>query len=478
MVGLSAKDAAVLADGPRDRPAGRVTGQDAPASYDAFISYSHALDKPIAAALQSVIQTLGKPWWRRRVSRVFRDDTSLSASPGLWPSIEEALTSSRFLVLLASPEAAKSKWVAREVARWLECKGPDALLIALTAGELIWDEDSSDFRRTAVPPLPVVLQGRFKNEPLWIDLRDARAAGQVLGKANQVFLSSCASIIAAIRNLPKEDILSEEVTQQRRNLMWARGAVLTLLILTAAAIWQANRATVAQHLAEAQRDRAQRALNQVVATADRRVLTLSLRLQEDASRGRHDEHPPEPIVTPVPGREGDDHAISDAQEQTGRAATLLTKGDGTGALKSAEAAVAILEAGADSTSRNVAWQLARLGAYDRVAEVAMQVGNTPRATAALSRGVDLAGKLVKEDADDLRWQQGLAAFHEEIGDLALKTKDFGEAESHYGFALELRTKIARMSGTSLEARREQAIASARFGNLLMDQKNPEQAFQR
>jgi hypothetical protein len=31
--------------------------------YDAFISYSHAKDRPIAAALQSAIQTLGKPWW-------------------------------------------------------------------------------------------------------------------------------------------------------------------------------------------------------------------------------------------------------------------------------------------------------------------------------------------------------------------------------------------------------------------------------
>ena len=30
--------------------------------YDAFISYSHAKDKPIAAALQSVVQRLGKPW--------------------------------------------------------------------------------------------------------------------------------------------------------------------------------------------------------------------------------------------------------------------------------------------------------------------------------------------------------------------------------------------------------------------------------
>ena len=79
--------------------------------YDAFISYSHAKDKPIAAALQRAVQTLGKPWYQRRALRVFRDDTSLSATPHLWPTIEQALGESRYLVLLASPEAAASHWV-------------------------------------------------------------------------------------------------------------------------------------------------------------------------------------------------------------------------------------------------------------------------------------------------------------------------------------------------------------------------------
>jgi hypothetical protein len=60
------------------------------ASYDAFISYSHGKDKPIAAALQAVVQKLGKPWYLRRAVRVFRDDTSLSATPHLWPSIERS----------------------------------------------------------------------------------------------------------------------------------------------------------------------------------------------------------------------------------------------------------------------------------------------------------------------------------------------------------------------------------------------------
>ena len=47
------------------------------AVYDAFISYSHAQDKSIAAALQSAVQKLGKPWYRRRALRVFRDDQPL-----------------------------------------------------------------------------------------------------------------------------------------------------------------------------------------------------------------------------------------------------------------------------------------------------------------------------------------------------------------------------------------------------------------
>ena len=71
-------------------------------TYDAFISYSHAKDREIAAALQAVKQKLGKPWYRRRALRIFRDDTSLAATHQLWSSIEAALSRSRYLLLLAS----------------------------------------------------------------------------------------------------------------------------------------------------------------------------------------------------------------------------------------------------------------------------------------------------------------------------------------------------------------------------------------
>ena len=124
--------------------------------YDAFISYNHKLDKSLVKRLQSQMQSLGKAWWQRRAVRIFRDEASQGATPELWPSIERALEGSRFLVLCASPEAAASHWVDKEVCWWLEHKGQATILIALTAGDLRWSDVSGDFSWDSASPLPPV----------------------------------------------------------------------------------------------------------------------------------------------------------------------------------------------------------------------------------------------------------------------------------------------------------------------------------
>jgi hypothetical protein len=210
--------------------------------YDAFISYSHAKDKPIAAALQSAIQNLGKPWlpWLSRDAlRLFRDDTSLSATPHLWPTIELALGQSRYFILLASPEAAASRWVDKEVAHWLENKSVETLLIGLTDGELTWDDATSDFARVngKSPPLPAALAKQFSNEPKWVDLRQYReGAGNAATKRNAKFIELAANFAAPIRGLPKEDILSEKLRQQRRASRLVFTAAVLFLVVAAGAI--------------------------------------------------------------------------------------------------------------------------------------------------------------------------------------------------------------------------------------------------
>ena len=179
----------------------------------------------MAAALQSVVQRLGKPWYRRRALRIFRDDTCLSATPHLWPSIEEALARSRFLILLASPESAASQWVGKEIAYWLAHKSIDTLLIALTDGELAWD-GAADISR--LPALPPALKGRFTAEPKWVDLRAYRDGAPA---RNGKFLDLGADLAAAVHGIPKEDLLSQEVRQQRRALTLAWSAAGIALVL-------------------------------------------------------------------------------------------------------------------------------------------------------------------------------------------------------------------------------------------------------
>src|SRR3954452_17231605 len=132
-------------------------------TYDAFISYSRAVDGRLAPALQRGLQRFAKPWYRLRALRGFRDDASLSANPDLWGSIRDALDRSAYFVLLASPESAASEWVAKEVEHWLEHRGTERLLIVLTAGELLWDGENVDWSVTTA--LPRALGEAFAEEP-------------------------------------------------------------------------------------------------------------------------------------------------------------------------------------------------------------------------------------------------------------------------------------------------------------------------
>jgi WD40 repeat protein len=204
--------------------------------YDAFISYSQRADSRIARALRSVVQSIGRPWWKLRSLDVYLDASSLTANPDLWGTIEQALSDSRYLILLASPEAATSHWVDKEVSWWLDHKGTDTLLIALTDGSLTWSSSSEDFAWDEKTPLPPSLKTKFRVEPLWVSLTAYRSAPQNATKRNQDFLDRALNLAAAIHGRRKEDLYSDELREQRWILRWAYGAAGVLLVLTICAV--------------------------------------------------------------------------------------------------------------------------------------------------------------------------------------------------------------------------------------------------
>lgn len=205
--------------------------------YDAFISYSHAVDGRLAPALREGLHRFAKPWYRRRALRVFHDKASLRTTEDLWATIEAALGRSGAFILLASPESAASPWVGREVRFWRDHKPGRPILIVLTDGEIAWSQPDNDFDWTRTTALPRHLGGAFSGEPLWLDLRWARQEEQV-SLRHPGFRDAIATLSAALREVDKDELLGDDIRLWRRTrrLAWSAVAGLTTLTLVAAGL--------------------------------------------------------------------------------------------------------------------------------------------------------------------------------------------------------------------------------------------------
>jgi WD40 repeat protein len=223
--------------------------------YSAFISYSHAADGKLAPKLQRALHDFAKPWYRPRAIRVFRDQTSLAANPALWTAIEAALADSAWFLYMASPEAARSPWVQKEIEWWLAQRGSEQLLIVLTDGELTWDSAAQDFDWSRTTCVPDRLRKQFKDEPLYVDLRWARNDANLSVRHSQ-FRAALLDIAAPLHGKPKEDLDGEDVRQHRKNKAWAWSAGVALAILAGAATTAAIYAVQQRNEALHQRDEA------------------------------------------------------------------------------------------------------------------------------------------------------------------------------------------------------------------------------
>jgi tetratricopeptide (TPR) repeat protein len=450
--------------------AGGLVSQNGPASpavapvYDAFISYSHGSDRVLAASLQAAIQRLGKPWYRRRALRLFRDDTSLSASPHLWSSIEYALQHSRFLILMASPEAAASPWVDREVVWWLDHRSPEALLISLCDGELVWDPAVGDFVPSAAMPLPPGLKGRLGEEPFWIDLRAYRKGP---GRRDGRFAHLAANFAATIRGVAKEDLLSEEVQQQRRAMRLAGSVAVLLAVLLGLAAWQ-------WQVARSQRDRAAHTLAAATGTATSLIFDLEVKFR--------DAGVPTTLIDDILSRvralqeqltqdaaNSPELRVSKALGLLQGADSQLALGDTKNALASAQQERAIMIALVAATPERTLYRFLLSAGEEKIGEALMAQGDVAGALAAQREALSLRKTLAMADPTDVEWQTNLSISQERIGDALMAQGDLAGALANYRDGLTTRRGVAQADPSNSRWQHNLSVIDDRIGDVLAAQ---------
>lgn len=156
--------------------------------YHVFVSYSHSDGRGVARWLQrkiasyrlpaSTLRQKARDYERqfdrpgelrdhiedlKRRRRVVRDETDLTANPNLWDAIREKLLASRFLLLVATPGSAASRWISKEVEEFRRVRGRNILTV-LAAG--------TPEMSLPQPLKEDLLKGR---EPLYADFRRSSA---------------------------------------------------------------------------------------------------------------------------------------------------------------------------------------------------------------------------------------------------------------------------------------------------------------
>ncbi len=207
-------------------------------AYNAFISYSHTADAVFAAALQSALDRFAKPWYKLRALHIFRDQTNLAVNPGLWSSIRDALDQSLFYILLASPEAAASPWVAKEAEYWVGRNGTSRVLLVLTGGTMKWDHAARCFTTEHTNALPQSLLRCFPEEPLFLDVRWARESGARLRLRDTRFHEAVLQLASTLHNRPKDELDGADIRARRHARLLALSAVIAIVLIAMFALRQ------------------------------------------------------------------------------------------------------------------------------------------------------------------------------------------------------------------------------------------------
>ncbi|GAA3900236.1 TIR domain-containing protein [Sphingomonas limnosediminicola] len=206
--------------------------------YYAFLSYSHR-DRELADWLFRELEKFRVPKSiagrltengvvPRRLTPIFRDEQELAAAHDLGEEIRSALSSSHFLIVLCSPNSAKSHWTNAEIETFKRTHSEANVLAAIASGEPFASEMPERHEEECFPP---ALRQKFdrrgrptgkRAEPLAADLRgndEVRRLG---------FLK----LVAGMLGVGLDDLVQRATTRRHRQMAWLAAASLGGMAVT------------------------------------------------------------------------------------------------------------------------------------------------------------------------------------------------------------------------------------------------------
>lgn len=401
--------------------------------YWAFISYSNK-DRSWARWLHRAIEAYSVPTRLinhptptgepapKRFRPLFHDRAELPASADLGVAIEEALSASRYLIVICSPSAAGSVWVNKEVETFRLLDRPGRVLAIIVDGE-----PNAGGTRECFPPALQAVQPAAA---------DARRDGD--GKDDAKL-----KLVAGMLGLGFDVLKQRDAHRRIRRLQAAVAFVLVF------ALGFAGLALYAQH----QRDKAIKARQQAEAILEYMLFDLRDRLKpvDRLDIVQNVQAQVDAYYRELGIEQGNTRTLRNRAVALGSSGDrLLAQGNLAGALRRHREGLRSLERLSIADPTNTGLQRDVSVGHVKLGNTLQALGDLTEARREYRKALVIRKRLASSDPNNIYWQWDLAASHRHLGLVLFLQRDLSKALREHRTALSIMQRLVSSNPDNAE----------------------------
>ena len=483
--------------------------------YRAFLSYSHR-DTASAKWLHARLEghridkdLIGRATPAGPVPKtlrpVFRDREDFSAGHSLTEQTLAALEASRFLVVLCSPEAARSEYVNEEIRRFKALGRADRVIPVIIAGE------PGDPEHECFPP---ALRFKLAPDGSLTDVREEPIAADARPQGDGRE-AAARKVVAGLLGVGLDEIVRRaERARKRRNRFWAALAGLFLLLAVAATgglVWARYELARNEALLDRTLQRATGLVDRAVAMSEQFGVPrgVSLGVLQDAeslfrdmadlgretpqlryrkavmliafarnyavlgqsemqrTRAAEAHRLMQGLAAEDPGNR--DWQRDLALTHDGLGDVLVTQGAFAEALENYRATLIILRRLVEDEPSNGHRQRDLTVVYEKIGGVLLAHGAVEQALALFRESLRIREQLAAVNPDNALWQRDLSVSHEKIGDILLAQAKPDDALASYRASLAAAESLTARDPANAQFQRDLSVVQEKLADVLADQ---------